>query len=220
MINKKHITIFFILFVAILVCCKKNKDNTIFLEGKIYDPNQNVYVSNALVTISSSSIQSGIYNSNYQDIKTATTDASGFYSLEIPEEKVIDYRLFIRKDKYFENTVNISPDVLIPGETYTSDYNLYPEAYIKLEVKNNDPFDSLDFIAYSIKNAVYGCPCCCSDSIYQGQGEDYEKTIKCKVYGSQYVVISGHVNKNGSDNLLCDSVYCTPFDTTTYLLYY
>ncbi len=215
--------LFVILFSALFIVigsCKKNKDENISVRGTVFDPNLNVYVNDAYVTISSIRVQSGIYNSNYQDIETVVTDYNGNFGFDIKKEITNGYRIYIRKDNYFSYTVDISPDVLSPDIVYSPTYNLFPEAYIKLHVKNTMPYDSTDFIAYSFTNSNLNYYGCCTNNVFKGYGEDYDYTLKCKLYGEQYAKMNWHVTKNGSDILYKDSVFCNAFDTTFYQIYY
>jgi hypothetical protein len=212
--------IFFLALFIVTGSCRKNKDEDISVRGTVFDPNLNVYVNDAYVTISSIKVQSGIYNSNYQDIETVVTDYNGKFAFDIKKELASSYRIYIRKDNYFSYTVDISPDVLESGIVYSPTYNLFPEAYIKLHVKNTMPYDSTDFIAYSFTNSNLNCYECCTNNVFKGYGEDYDYTLKCKTNGSQYIKMNWHVTKNGTDISYKDSVFCIAFDTIFYQIYY
>jgi hypothetical protein len=199
--------------------CKKDK-NKITINGKVYDPNSKSYVSNASVTISSSRISSGFYNSNYTDIDNTLTDANGNFSFEFNKEKSGGYRFYVNKDKYFEITADIPDDDIVPGTPYTPVFNLYSEAYLKLHVKNSAPWNNDDFIAYYYTQGYLDCFECCSEHTNTGTGMLYDSTFRCKTYGSQNVIINWHVTKMGSDIAYSDTVFCLPFDTTFFEILY
>lgn len=199
--------------------CKKEKEK-ITINGTIYDPNLKTFLSNAHVTISASMISSGFYNSNYTDIASTTTDANGAFSFDFEKQKSAGYRIYISKDNYFDNTIDINDADIVPGTPYTPTYNLYPVGYIKLHVKNSNPFDTTDAIRYSYSSGYLTCFECCSNVLFKGFGKHYDVTTKCKTYGSQNVNINWSVYKVGYDVAYSDSFFCTPFDTTYYQILY
>lgn len=210
------ILLFFIFGIS---SCKKHK-NIITINGHIYDPYSGLYVSSADVTISSCTINSGFYNSNYTDIATTSTDANGAFSFEFEQEKSSGYRFYIYKDHYFDNTIDIPESNIQPENIYAPTFEIYPSAYIKLHVKNNSPYDDNDFIAYSYDVGNAGCIDCCTNTVLKGYGKTYDSTYKCKTFGSKDVLINWHVTKWSIDMAYSDTVYCTPFDTTYYEILY
>jgi hypothetical protein len=220
---KKIIPFLLIIFLVICIAnvgCKK-KQNKISIRGYLFDPKQNISVAGALVTISSSKISSGVYNSNYQDIATTTTDASGNFSFDFTEAATSGYRFYIRKDKYFDYTVDVSADDITHEQAYTPTFNLYPEAYLKLEVKNTTPYDSADFISFRMTTGFLECYQCCTNTIFKGYGETYDTIMKCKTYGSSTVTLNWTVTKNALPPINHNqNVYCTPYDTTFYQISY
>ncbi|NTW31846.1 MAG: carboxypeptidase regulatory-like domain-containing protein [Bacteroidetes bacterium] len=199
--------------------CKKDK-SSIIINGSVYDPNIKIYIADASVTISTSKVSSGFYNSNYSDIASTTTDANGNFTFKFDKELSNGYRIFISKNKYFDLTVDISGNDFQAGNTYTPVYEIFPVGYLKLHVKNNTPFDDNDFIAYSYTFGFLSCYECCSNIVNKAYGENYDVTTKCKTYGSQNVVIGWHVTKHGNDIAYNDTVFCSPFDTTYYEILY
>lgn len=199
--------------------CKKDK-NIIKISGTIYDPNTKAYVQGAHITISASKITDGFYNSNYSDIASTTSDASGVFSFEFEKDKTAGYRFYVYKDHYFDVTTDVADDDIVSGTTYTPQYNLYPEGYIKLHVKNNTPINSNDFIAYSYTSGIVQCLGCCTNTTFKGYGTSYDTIIKCKTYGNQDVKINWHVAKFGTDVAYSDTITAVAFDTTLYQLFY
>ncbi|HNW98118.1 MAG TPA: hypothetical protein PKK00_06880 [Bacteroidales bacterium] len=221
----KYFIIIFLLITAasistLTVSCKKNK-NVITINGHIFNPYSNQYVENATIIISSSKITSGFYNSNYTDIATTTSDASGAFSFEFDQEKSSGYRFYIYKENYFDRTIDIADADIQPENTYTPTFELYSEGYLKLHVKNSSPFNDNDFIGYSYNDIdEINCATCCSNTVFKGYGKTYDTTYKCKTYGSKDVKINWHVTKFGSDVAFSDTLFCNPFDTTYYEILY
>jgi hypothetical protein len=199
--------------------CKKSSDNEINIEGYIIDANQHIPLANAVVTFWASRIQDGIYNPNYTQVAFAITDASGYYKIKTAKDADAGYRITAEKSKYFSLISDYSVEVLSPGNHQLS-YSIYPEAFFKLIVKNTSPVNNNDFISYWFNSTQPTGINCCNNNIVSFTGQTYENTIKCRTYGAQNMVIKWNVKK---DNIVMPSefsVYCTPFDTTTYNLNY
>jgi hypothetical protein len=222
--KNRIINIFLLLAISVFItigitACKKHK-NVITINGQVYDPYISTYLSGANVTISSSKLSSGFFNSNYTDIATTTTDANGSFSFEFDQEKSAGYRFYIAKENYFDLTVDVPDADIQPENIYTTTFNLYPAAYLKLHVKNTNPHDSTDLIAYSYNIDNISCAECCSNTITKGYGKTYDVTSKCKTYGSRDVQINWHVDKWNLDVAYSDTVFCAPFDTTFFEILY
>ncbi|NVO02668.1 MAG: carboxypeptidase regulatory-like domain-containing protein [Bacteroidetes bacterium] len=199
--------------------CQKDEKKVTF-SGTIVDSYSNNPISGASVTLASKKIESGVYNSNFQNITTISTDANGQYSIESPFESVIAYKIFVGKSNYFDFSTEINSNDVPNGSNYNATYSISPAAYIKLHIKNNVPFDSLDMISYSYKNTQPGCIDCCNNNIFQGIGQLFETTFKCKTFGNTTNKIEWRVTKNGTMVLHSQDVFCAPFDTTNFEILY
>ncbi len=222
---KQYFKLYFILFslllfIGIFTSCKKDKQK-ITINGTVYDPNTKTYVSNAHVTLSASMVSSGFYNSNYTEVASTTTDGSGAFSFNFDKLKSAGYRIYISKENYFDNTIDIDDASVVAGTPYTAKYDLYQIAWMKLHVTHTTPHDSSDYIAYDYSSTgLPTCFGCCSNNIFKAYGMTYDTTLRCKTYGSRYMKINWHVIMFGWDALQSDSVFCTPFDTTLYTINY
>jgi hypothetical protein len=222
--KRRNIYILLILVISVSVIagiasCKKNK-NTITINGKIYDPNAGTYISGASITISSSKVSSGFYNSNYTDIATTTTDANGAFTFEFEQEKSAGYRFYITKDNYFDNTIDIPDADIQPENVYAPTFEFYPEGYLKLHVKNSSPYNADDYIGYYYDITNINCVDCCTNTVFKGYGKTYDTTYTCKAYGNNNVQVNWHVTKFGMDVAYADTIFCAPFDTTFFEILY
>ena len=208
---KKFINI--LILAIILIGCQK-KSETISLKGKVFDPNQNTYIKGARVTLQATLISSGVYSSAYQDISSGLTDASGNFSFDINVQHVVSYKIIIQKDSYFYYEKIINPDAWTPGQTYSLSYNIYPEAYIKLDIKNVNPFDNNDVIYYAFATGYSDCTECCSNKYFSGTGIQFNTIFKCKTFGAVNADLIWHFTKNNIDTQYDSIIYCKPFDTT------
>lgn len=216
----RNIFIFAVFSILILILsCKKDENNSISINGKIYDGNQNIPVVDAEVTFWVSRLENGTYNPNLIALFTVNTDAAGNYSFNLTKEKDASYRITIDKTKYFGQIIDIDVDDLPPG-THNLNYTILPEAYIKLHVKNVNYFDNNDKIGYSITSTQPTGTNCCNNLPTTGTGYNYENTSICKTYGAQKIKVSWSVKKNSINSLYDSLIYCVPFDTTTFDLIY
>ncbi len=219
-----HLTRIGTLIIAVVflfTACNKDKKNAIHIEGKIFDPNTQEYVIGANVTIAASKLSSGgIFSSGYEDIATTTTDASGVFTFQFQESKVAGYQITIAKNHYFGYSLELNTSDIVAGTTFSPVYNLYPECFINMHVRNIIPVDSNDHIAYGFTTGWVGCYECCNNNTFQGHGKFYADTIICKTYGNQNVTLGYNVTKSGSTLLHAVTHYCPAFDTTTFDILY
>ncbi len=208
-----------IAIVYFIFSCKKDVNNTIVLNGRIYDPNQKAYVSGADVQFLSSKIVSGSYNPTYVVVASAVTDANGSFHLEYVKDKDAAFQVIVSKDKYFDHTYDIAVTAL-PGGTYTPTYNIYCDAYFKIHVKNTLPNAANDQIGYAYVNSQPACYTCCNSTPQVGLGNSYDSTSKCRTFGAQKMHVQWSVKKNGNTFQYDSSIFCAPFDTTLFELFY
>jgi hypothetical protein len=215
---------FFLLIASLLficISCRKDSKNIIRVEGKVHDPNTNVYVGGANVVLSASKLSSGgIFSSGYEDIASMTTDASGNFSTEFKEDKYSGYRIIITKDHYFGYTIELKTSDLAGGSTFSPTYSIYPECFIRMDVKNIAPEDTNDHVSYQFSSGWVSCNECCDNNLYHGHGPYYSDTIICRTYGNQNVTVSYNVTKSGMTKLYTLTHYCNAFDTTKFIVSY
>ncbi len=204
---------------ALTNSCKKDDENTIIVKGIITDANLKTPIANAEVTFWASRIQNATYNSNYISLATTYTDANGNYVLQITKGKDAGFRITAEKAKYFGQTADIVVDAL-PAGTHTLNYSIYPEAFFKMNVKNNTPINNSDFISYWFYNTQPTGANCCNNLAINFTGQFYENTVKCRTFGGQNIIVKWNVKKNNVVTYNESTIYCTPFDTTTFDLNY
>lgn len=217
----KRIVLLFITLLFVCIACNKDKKNIIKLEGKVNDPNTNEYVEGASVVLSGSKLSSGgIFSSGYEDIVSMTTDASGTFSCEFKEDKYSGYRIIISKDHYFGYTEDLTTSDLVAGNTFSPTYLIYPECFIRMEVRNIAPEDTNDQISYGFSSGWVSCYECCDNTLYHGYGPYYTDTIVCRTYGNQNVTLTYNVTKGSNTLLYTLNHYCNAFDTTMFIVSY
>ncbi|OQA00685.1 MAG: hypothetical protein BWY70_00624 [Bacteroidetes bacterium ADurb.Bin408] len=199
--------------------CKK-KTNEVKFSGKVINPGSNQPVGDAQVSLSSTSVQSWVYNSNFQDIASCNSNQDGSFQFEFEEQAASAYRIYIYKPKYFSNTTVINANDVTSESGYYSTFGLVPEAIIKLHVKNQSPVDSADRILYKVLSGSVNCPNGCPASYIEGLGMSYDTLLTCKTEGDKYFLVESNITKGGGTFIRRDSVYMTPFDTTALNILY
>lgn len=218
-----HMQVFLLicLFTSVLLMsnCKK-KENNVKFSGKVINPGNNQAVGDAQVSLSSTSVQSWVYNSNFQDIASVNSNQDGSFEFQFEEQAASAYRIYIYKPKYFSNTTVINANDVTSESGYYSTFDLVPEAMIILHVKNQTPADSADRILYKILRGAVSCPNGCPASYIEGLGMNYDTLITCKTEGDKFFLVESNITKGGGTIVRRDSVYITPFDTTALNILY
>lgn len=213
------ITVVLLMLSAYFAGCKKEDSKTLIITGNIIDGNQNKPVADAEVTFWVSRMVNGTYNPDLIELSKVNTDASGNYSFNITKEKDAAYRITIDKTKYFSRLIDINASDL-PAGNHVLNYNIIPEAFLKLHIKNVNSFDVTDLILYSIGGNHPTGTNCCSNASNTGLGYSFDKTQICKTYGAQNIKLEWSVKRNGYTTNFDSTIYCIPFDTTYFNLYY
>lgn len=199
--------------------CKKKATQVIF-SGRVLNGATSVPISGAKVTIASTSVQSWVYNANFQDIESVETDAQGTFSFNIDRAAASAYRLYVFKNNYFESIIVINADEVSDVDIHDETIDLFSEAQINIKVHNQTPFDAEDKITYKILEGAYSCSNCCPTSYLHGFGENYDTTFTCKTYGSLNFVVESMITKDNSTVQRFDSVFVLPFQENDLDIYY
>lgn len=209
-----------VLLTFFILACNKNESEQYIISGKVYDPNLSLNVDQVSVVLSAQKVESGSYNSNYSEISRMSTAADGLFSFMFKNDYYASFKLSFEKSGYFPEEVVINPEDVTKGEDYSKTYSMYPEAYFRLVVQNNNPFDALDVITYHLSGEFNDCMQCCGNGqvVYEGEQVNYESV--CRVYGNtsidlNYIITKDHQQQSGFKN-----IFCTAFDTTSYYLLY
>ncbi len=138
----KNLKIFLFLIPVLAVAwasCKKEKSTHTIIKGRVFEANSTVGVPFARVRLLPGGSNEVVAdaNGNYQ-IEFNFTNGSFYEVLPIGPKND-------PKRKYFQAQSLGVP--FTPGETIPLDCSLTPFAYLKLKVKNVNPFDENDYIS-------------------------------------------------------------------------
>jgi len=210
----------FLLALLFSAGCRKDKNGMFSITGRITDQASGHGVETAKIRLSASKIQTGVYNSNFEDLFTVFTNVSGDYSAEVKLEKTTAYRLNISKEDYFEYSEDISPDKFLKGENYIMNYNIIPVGYIKLRAVNISPYDSNDLISYRFTDGYMNCNKCCNNNIIKAYGTSFDSTFVCKAAGGSQLTLTWNVIKNNQSSYTTSTINCPAFDTVYFQISY
>lgn len=208
-----------ILFLFTVASCAK-KERSINVSGQLFDPALNTVIKGAEIKLKAAKVESGVYNSNYTEIASATTDASGNYSMEVLVEKVSGYRFIVSKDNYFEIEKDVNTDDFESEDNYKADFEIYPKASIHLTIKNTSPQGMDDEIKFRFSNIETSCKTCCNNNSNTGTGPTYSYESECDVRGEKWIYINWVVTKGGSQHLFSDSIFAEAFKKTDFNINY
>jgi len=201
------------ILMAILIFSCKKEESDIVVSGNVVDPQNGSVIAGAHVYLDGKILSGGIYNDNYSEIASTTTDASGHFELKTPWQVVSEYRIRVFKNNYFDNQSIVAAESIPKGGTYTNSFSLLPAAWVRLNINNVVGYNT-DEIMYKYAQTPQSCMDCCTNQFLTGSG-NYHAIYKCKAVGNKYNKFYWTVKRNDIINPFSDSVYCPAFDTTT-----
>lgn len=205
-------------FIAIITLsilffsCKKDELNFI-IKGTVSDaslsgPSQGVNVKLYSFPIGSAL---GVYEN------AVTTDAQGNYFFELDRDKYEKIQLVLEKNNYFEIIEDISFSNLTSDDDNIINFSMEAMSWTKFVIHNQQPSSAQDEFKLFKNSGKTDCVECCNNgySYYYGA---VDTVIYCANNANQYMSFFYWVNGNEMNGN--DSIYNTPFDTTTYEFLY
>lgn len=182
------------------------------IEGTVNDATNNVPLPGAEISIYTFPLGGTIGNK----VTTIVSDAQGRFGYDLEREKYEKIEIRIEKDLYFNKIDEIPFSNLTTDGINNYTYNLNAKAWTRFVIVNQQPLasDELKILKDSGKE---DCDECCSNGFYYYYGAA-DTVVYCPNDGNRYMKFFYWINGNQSNGV--DSVYNTPFDTTTYEFYY
>ena len=197
---------FMLSFIAILlfVGCRKISHNT-DVSGSV---NENgTYRSMADVTVYLLKQDGNCFScvNPFRIVQTTNTDENGRFSFDFKSEKGYTYTLAAKKNNYFDlvgGVIHIDKDKNNKGISIT----LIPYAYLKLHIRNVNPFNGLDLFSISHSYLNYN---------FYGANVDTIFTISpsAPFKGNEINTLYYGVERNNIITGYSTQVYCPAFDT-------
>lgn len=208
---KKYTLLIIPLLFLLTQCRKDNKTTFIKTSGKILEFGSNKPIKNAKV---------GIYEEGGEFlgstwtklVDTTRTDAAGFYHFDKDNlDKGSSFFISAAAEKYY--TYDPNNYLVTKQEVLNNDIVLDPFAWIKVHVKNVNPFDDNDRI---LLGNVVGP----SNGAMTYIGRNIELNFINKVTGNRDMLADWVVRKNGIGILHLDTIKITAHDTLFYEILY
>ena len=183
---KKYTILIIPLLLSLSQCRKDDKTTFIKTSGKVLEFGSNKPIKNAKV---------GIYEEGGEFlgstwtklVDTTRTDATGFYHFDIGDlDKGSSFFISAAADKYY--TYDPNNYLVTKQEVLNNDIVLDPFAWIKVHVKNVNPFNDADSLI--LGNVVGTIP-----RIHVGKNIELNYTNK--VFGNKNMQAGWSVRKNG-----------------------
>ena len=216
---KNFISFFRITLILLsFTCCKKETLHTA-VKGVVADKTNCNALPNAAVYLLEGEVKLIYPYYFYIAIDSTVTNNNGEFSFDLTAKKGMDYAVTAMVDKYYY-LYDTEWIFIAEGKANYVVIGLQPEAFLKIHIKNTQPYDFNDLITI---------------------GGDWNNTAPHNYYGidvDTFVVninhignanpVSGNNNvniiwwitKNNIETEHSDSVYCLAFDTTVYEINY
>jgi hypothetical protein len=143
-------------------------------------------------------------------IDTIISDANGYYEYVFNHELGYIYSVQAEKTGYWE--VEPTSD-FIEGKETEVNLHIYPLAWLKIHVKNVNPFDENDLLTAYTNHLTGSSP----ENSY---GINIDFIVIQEIKGNKKVPLIWWVTKNNIYQEFRDTIYCEGHKTTEYELFY
>ncbi|MGB1104507.1 MAG: hypothetical protein ACPG21_12900 [Crocinitomicaceae bacterium] len=201
--------------IVIIASCKKGPITYEF-EGNITDASTGTVIPGVEFELDQKILQNGAVTAGFVFAGETETNALGNYALSIERKKVTSFLMTYKKENYFtiefeETSANVTTDGI---NTY--DQEMEPKSWVQFDIENFGPLDS-DHLRILTQDFREGCIGCAENKTYNYYGP-LDTTIT-------YLTTAGTFLKFTFINVVTgysviDSMYATPFDTSTYIFNY
>jgi hypothetical protein len=219
--NTSSIIFILLLFFLTFSSCDKKSvepDDSIFIgdstrvEGQVLEYGTLKPLPHTMIIIEEGENSGFGGSTSWYPYDTIYSDANGYYSYRFKQESSIQsggnttafsYQMVVIKEKYFKPS-----DILIAKKYYTKNKNIIldPFAWIKVHVKNVNPFDDNDYCLIGGGGDYFGI-----------QIDTIEYILR---FGNRRDILVWHINKNKIKSRLQDSIFVPAHDTVPYEILY
>jgi hypothetical protein len=202
-----------IITLSILILSCKKDELSFIIKGKVTDatfsgPSQGVSVKLYSYPLGSTM---GVYENS------VSTDAQGNYQFELERDKYEKIQLVLEKNSYFEIIQDVSFSNLSSDDDNVINFSMEAMSWTRFVIYNQQPSSSQDEFKLFKNSGKTDCAECCDNGYSYFYGA-IDTVVYCANNGNEYMSFFYWVNGNEINGT--DSVYNTPFDTTSYEFYY
>ena len=204
-----------LIFIFIVVSCKRNKDNMIDISGNVIHAITDQNIGDVQVLLEFKGFGGSSYSNTYTEIETTTTHQNGTYSFSFENRNAIEFRIKFSIENFYSEETTINPDDLDLTDINIYDKKLNSRSYMILNINNSFPQNNQDQIVFNFNDFIFQDPGpgSCFSNIISLTGSTADTTIECQVYGDQNVNFDYFVTKNNITNQYSGNVLCSTGDT-------
>ncbi len=206
-----YFTVFALILSVLLFQCKKEKGEYT-LTGKVTHGRTGAAINGAAVNVQKKVVGNSTYSAAYATAANTQTDGSGNFSMTFERENFAALKLSGSYPQFIAKEQELNVSNFTVGTPYTQNLQLYPEAYIQLNITNTLPSEDEDLLKFTFINAHFDCFCCSNG--FKNYTGAVDTTVTCKLYGDQWLKYQANFNFGGPDSVLVDSIWCPAFQTT------
>ncbi|MDD4644417.1 MAG: hypothetical protein PHY99_00345 [Bacteroidales bacterium] len=208
---------------VILMCLSLSgchKEDIAVITGVVKDTHLVIPVDKVKVELWTQHIEEGVFLANYVLEGSVITVTDGAFSFNLTKKNYTGIRLKISKEGYYECVSELDPEIVKNGQRSDESYFLLAKAWLRIHVKNSEPFNSSDFFEFRIMNSYSSCETCCKETSYQFIGLHVDEDFECQNSGNRNIYIQSSNRKNNTQTIKTDTIYVKGFDTTDIDFFY
>ena len=211
--NKTLTITLILLLTGTFYACKKTWFGKTKAEITVTEKGSGALVANAKVRLVEYDAGSfmGLPATNL--IETFTTDENGCVEFEFDHDRDKSYRVFIEHDNYYKKNHNTNKNHLKTGYKNEISFELQPEAWLKVYIRNVNPVDVYDKI--TVGNI--GTP---SGGGGTWTGTDVDTFTVARLWGNHQKNLQYKVTKSGEEKTYTKDIYCPAHETTEFTIEY
>lgn len=163
------------------------------------------------VVLKGQRISGGSFNPNYQTLGTATTDGDGRFVITVDKDVFNAYSLQLAHPQHFATAFAISPDDVPYTTPYSNTFALRPKSWVTTRVVNTQASQRIDL---TVNGPSDGCDACCDAVRLVHDGEVFDTTFTCQMYGAELLSLTGNYrNMDGATVIISEQHATVAFDT-------
>lgn len=200
---------FLLMIILVLSSCKKKDANSYIIEGVVNDESLNGVLANASITL----LERKAGDFNYVELTSTTSDSEGKYKLSFQRNRVTDYKVVLKKDKYLSRESLILPQNLTLGKSNEFNWSMAAISWVKIHLQNVDTVNNYDEFIYQKIDGSTDCEGCCPNIELHFYGA-LDTTFFCVAEGNRS--FSYYYELRNSTTLGNEQKITIPFDTISF----
>lgn len=205
---------YLLILISVIACAKK--PTIIEIEGYLTESHSSDPVKNGTVKIFSKILNNTTLSDKFSFVDETTTDSAGFYKITIPYGKIIELKINITHDDFYEKDILKSLNDLKSSGVNIFENKVDAKAWLKIHLLNDfiSPGETLNLFR---KNLRENCETCCSN----GSTSFFEygdTSFICPVVGGSSIQLNYGEATIGSS--FVRTIVCPSFKITDHIIKY